>query len=86
MTVRANIMIRKTRSDKKNTIYDYCERTLVNPNKLRKYFKRKNLCKSQTVNQKTIQSNNQTTIIQFTRPASKVIPISPILPKNEENR
>jgi len=50
MTVRANIMIRKTRSDKKNTIYDYCERTLVNPNKLRKYFKRKNLCKSQTVN------------------------------------
>ncbi|CAB4399648.1 unnamed protein product [Rhizophagus irregularis] len=79
-------MVRKTRSDKKNTTCDCCERTLANPNKLHKHLKRKNLCKLRTDNQKAIQDPNQTTIIQSTRPASEAIPIPSVLPKNEENR
>ncbi|CAB4375949.1 unnamed protein product [Rhizophagus irregularis] len=79
-------MVRKTRSDKKNTTCDHCGRTLANPNKLREHLKRKNLCKLRTDNQEAIQDSNQTTIIQSTRPASEVIPIPSVLPKNEENR
>jgi penicillin V acylase-like amidase (Ntn superfamily) len=79
-------MVRKTKSDKKNTICDHCGRILTNSNKFRKHLKRKNLCKLQTDNQEAIQNPNQTTIIQSTRPASEAIPIPPVLPKNEENK
>jgi hypothetical protein len=76
-------MVRKTRSDKKNTTCDRCGRTLANPNKLYEHLKRKNLCKLRTVNQEAIWDPNQTTIIQSIRLASEAIPIPP---KNEENR
>jgi len=43
--VRANTMVRKSRSDKKNTICKRCGRECSTPQKLREHLKRKNLCK-----------------------------------------
>ncbi|CAG8767968.1 36388_t:CDS:2, partial [Gigaspora margarita] len=74
-------MIRKTKSNKKNTTYDYCKRTLANPNKLREHLKRKNLCKHQTINQEAIQVSNQTTKL-----APEALLISPVLSNNEKNK
>ncbi|CAG8608065.1 8810_t:CDS:1, partial [Ambispora gerdemannii] len=44
-TVRANTMVRKTRSDKKNTICKRCGHECSTLQKLREHLKRKNLCK-----------------------------------------
>ncbi|CAG8637824.1 30060_t:CDS:2 [Gigaspora margarita] len=52
MIVKVNIIVRKIRSNKKNTTCDHCERTLANPNKF----------------------------------SPEVLPISPVLSNNEENR
>ncbi|CAI2181669.1 19484_t:CDS:2 [Funneliformis geosporum] len=35
-------MVKKIRSDKKDTTCNHCSRILANPNKLHKHFKRKN--------------------------------------------
>ena len=43
--VRANTMVRKTRSDKKDTICKRCGHECSTPQKLREHLKRKNLCK-----------------------------------------
>ena len=41
-------MVRKIRSDKKDTTCDRCGRILANPNKLREHLRRKNPCKAKT--------------------------------------
>ncbi|CAB4431482.1 unnamed protein product [Rhizophagus irregularis] len=38
-------MVRKSRSDKKDTTCKRCDKVYVNPNKLREHLRRKNLCK-----------------------------------------
>ena len=45
MTVRANIMVRKSRSDKKDTTCKRCDKVCVNPNKLREHLRQKNPCR-----------------------------------------
>ena len=45
MTVRANTMVRKTRSDKKDTICKRCGHECSTSQKLREHIKRKNSCK-----------------------------------------
>ncbi|RIB11454.1 hypothetical protein C2G38_2203378 [Gigaspora rosea] len=45
MAVRANTMVRKTRSNKKDTICKCCSHKCSTPQKLCEHLKRKNLCK-----------------------------------------
>src|SRR6266496_6334344 len=56
--VRANTMVRKSRSDKKNTICKRCGHECSTPQKLREHLKRKNLCKP-LQNQRDITSSIQ---------------------------
>ena len=52
-------MVRKSRSDKKDTTCKRCGKVCVNPNKLREHLRRKNPCKPLTVNQEAIQETIQ---------------------------
>ncbi|GES87747.1 hypothetical protein GLOIN_2v1473973 [Rhizophagus clarus] len=45
MTVRANTIVRKTRSDKKDTICKRCDHECLTPQKLHEHLKQKNPCK-----------------------------------------
>ncbi|PKY15588.1 hypothetical protein RhiirB3_427819 [Rhizophagus irregularis] len=44
-TVRANTIVRKTRSNKKDTICEHCGHEYSTPQKLCEHFKQKNPCK-----------------------------------------
>jgi len=46
VTVRANTIVRKIRSNKKDTICKYCGHECLTPQKLREHLKRKNLYKA----------------------------------------
>ena len=72
MMVRANTMVRKTRSDKKDTTCKHCGKVCVNPNKFHEHLKQKNPCRPKTdtliqapiqviqeVSQQSIQEANQ---------------------------
>src|ERR1700722_12860545 len=56
--VRANTMVRKSRSDKKDTICKRCGHECSTPQKLREHLKRKNPCKP-LQNQRNITSSIQ---------------------------
>src|SRR3954469_8172177 len=55
-------MVRKSRSDKKDTTCKRCGKVCVNPNKLREHLRRKNPCRPRTDNQEAIQEPIQVPI------------------------
>ena len=78
MTVKANIMIRKSRSDKKDTTCKRCSKVCVNLNKLREHLKWKNLCRPQTDNQEAIQEPIQDFIQEPIQASVQVLAKVPI--------
>ncbi|RIA87057.1 hypothetical protein C1645_828306 [Glomus cerebriforme] len=81
-------MVRKSRSDKKDTTCKRCGKVCVNPNKLREHLRRKNLCKPKTntpiqapvqeVNQEAIQASESSSVNMSNKEKPHVVIPTPI--------